>query len=220
MLGYGMILPLLPFYVQEQQGGAALVGGLSAFYAALQLFSGPTLGALSDRYGRKPILLLCLFGTGIAYTLFGLANSLALLFFATLLDGLTGNNLSTAYAYVADITSPEERSRGMGIVGAGFAIGLMAGPALGGILSPYGLHAPAFAAAALALLNTLYGFFFLPESLPLERRTIHPASLHAFGLLRQILRLPAPRRYLLVIFLLNLAFSGDVADVQLGAMRE
>ncbi len=208
MLGYGMILPLLPFYVQEQQGGAAIVGGLSAFYAALQLLSGPTLGALSDRYGRKPVLLLCLLGTGVAYTLFGLANSLPWLFLATLLDGLTGNNLSTAYAYVADITTPQERSRGMGIVGAGFGVGLMVGPALGGVLTPYGLHAPAFAAAALALLNTLYGFFFLPESLPPERRTQHRASYSGLGQLGQLLRLPALRHDLLIIFLLNLAFSG------------
>jgi MFS transporter, DHA1 family, tetracycline resistance protein len=208
MLGYGMILPLLPFYVQQQHGGAAIVGYLSAFYAALQLVSGPVLGALSDRVGRKPILLLCLFGTALAYALFGLANSLLLLFLAALLDGLTGNNLTTAYAYVADITSSENRSRGMGIIGAGFGLGVMAGPALGGLLSSFGLAVPALVAGGIALLNVLYGLILLPESLPPERRTVHQASFNAFSQFAALLQVGPIRAFLFAIFFLNLAFSG------------
>lgn len=208
MLGYGMILPLLPFYVQQQNGGAAVVGYLGSFYATLQLFSGPALGALSDRYGRKPILLLCLFGTAIAYAMFGLADSLLMLFLAALLDGLTGNNLTTSYAYVADITTAEERSRGMGIVGAGFGLGIMAGPAIGGLLSGFGLAVPALTASGIALLNVLYGLIFLPESLPPERRSVHGAAFNAFSQLSALMVVSSIRLYLLCIFFLNLAFSG------------
>ena len=137
MLGYSMMLPLLPFFVQQQGGNASLTGGLQSLYAFLQLFSGPVLGSLSDRYGRKPILVTCLFGTAIAYALFGLADSIAVLYAAVLLDGLTGNNLTTSFTYVADVTAPEERSRGLGLVSAAFGVGIMAGPALGGLLSEY-----------------------------------------------------------------------------------
>ena len=131
MLGYGIMLPLLPFFVQAQDGGAAIAGALSSLYASAQLFAGPVLGALSDRYGRRPVLLICLLGTSMGYLMLGLAGSLPLVFLAVLIDGLTGGNLTTAYAYIADVTTTENRARGMGMVGAAFGLGLMAGPALG-----------------------------------------------------------------------------------------
>src|SRR3972149_2873323 len=112
LLGYDMIIPLLPFYVQNQDGGAAVVGSLGSLYALMQLLSGPALGALSDRYGRRPVLLLCLLGTSVAYLMLGLAGSLAVIYLAIMLDGITGGNLTTAYAYIADVTAPEDRSRG------------------------------------------------------------------------------------------------------------
>ncbi len=208
MLGYSMILPLLPFFVQAQGGDAALAGGLQSLYAFLQLFSGPLLGALSDRHGRKPILVACLFGTAIAYTMFGLATSISFLFIAVLLDGLTGNNLTTSFTYVADITTPDERSRGMSIVSAAFGLGLMAGPALGGLLSSYGLFVPAFVAAGIAFVNTIYGIFILPESLPPEKRSQHKPNVNFFGQLRGILNIQNIRLLLLSIFFLNLAFAG------------
>ncbi len=208
MLGYSMILPLLPFFIQQQGGNAALAGGLQSFYALLQLFSGPILGSLSDRYGRKPILVICLFGTAVAYTIFGFANSVALLYLAVLLDGLTGNNLTTSFTYVADVTEPHERSRGMGIVSAAFGLGLMAGPALGGLLSVYGLFVPAFVAAGIALVNTIYGIFILPESLPPEKRSKHAPSLNFIGQLRTLFSIRNIRLLLLSLFFLNLAFSG------------
>ena len=150
LLGYGMMVPLLPFYVQKQQGGAAIVGSLGSLYALMQLLSGPILGGLSDRYGRRPVLLTSLLGTSLAYLLLGAADSLSGIYLAIMLDGITGGNLTTAYAYIADVTSREERSRGMGLVGAAFGLGLMAGPVLGGLLSAYGLGVPAFAASAIA----------------------------------------------------------------------
>lgn len=185
-----------------------MAGGLQSFYALLQLFSGPILGSLSDRYGRKPILIACLFGTAVAYTLFGLANSLLILFTAVLLDGLTGNNLSTSFTYVADVTTADERSRGMGMVSAAFGLGLMAGPALGGLLSSYGLFVPAFAAAGIAFVNTIYGIFILPESLPAEKRSQHRPSLNFISQLQNVLRIQNTRLPILAVFFLNFAFAG------------
>ena len=210
MLGYGIMLPLLPFYVQAQAGGAAIAGALSSLYASAQLFAGPVLGALSDRFGRRPVLLICLFGTSIGYLTLGLANSLPLIFLAVFVDGLTGGNLTTAYAYIADVTGADNRARGMGLVGAAFGLGLMAGPALGGLLSHYGLSVPAFTASAIALSNGLFGYFVLPESLPPEKR-IRKSAAEMFNWVRQFLGLFRQlniRDLLLATFLLNLAFAG------------
>jgi DHA1 family tetracycline resistance protein-like MFS transporter len=210
MLGYGIMLPLLPFFVQAQDGGAAIAGALSSVYASAQLFAGPVLGALSDRYGRRPVLLICLLGTSAGYLILGLANSLPLIFLAVLIDGLTGGNLTTAYAYIADVTTSENRARGMGMVGAAFGLGLMAGPALGGLLSRYGLYVPAFTASAIALSNVIFGFFVLPESLPPEKREIKSIS-QIFNWGKQftsLLRQANIQKFLAAMFLLNLAFAG------------
>jgi MFS transporter, DHA1 family, tetracycline resistance protein len=210
LLGYGIMLPLLPFYVQEQGGGAVIAGTLSALYASTQLFAGPVLGALSDRFGRRPILLICLLGTSFGYLLLGLANTLLLIFLAVFIDGLTGANLTTAYAYIADVTTGENRARGMGMVGAAFGLGLMAGPALGGLLSRYGLYVPAFTASAIALSNVIFGYFVLPESLPPEKREVKPAAemfkwrKNFAGLFKQ----HNIQKFLIAMFLLNLAFAG------------
>lgn len=210
MLGYGIMLPLLPFFVRAQDGGAAIAGGLMSMYSAIQLVSGPILGALSDRYGRKPILLLCLFGTATSYLLLGLANSLVVIFIAVFLDGLTGSNLTLAHAYVADSTTAENRARGINYSQLAFGLGIMAGPLLGGLLSGYGLSVPALAASFLTFANAAFGFFFLPESLSPERRETKPIS-QAFawtGQFTSIFRQKNIQRFLVVLFLLNLAFAG------------
>lgn len=222
LIGYGMIVPLLPFYVQRVAPGATLVGVLSALYAAAQFLVGPTIGGLSDRYGRRPVLLFCLGGTALAYLLLATADNLALLTLALLLDGVTGGNLSIAQAYIADSTPPERRARGMGLIGAAFGLGLMVGPALGGLLSLAGLSAPALVAAAFALANVVFGLVALPESLPPERRrppyppglpllrrvTLAIGGYNPLSQLFSLLRTGAVRRLLGVILLLNLAFAG------------
>jgi MFS family permease len=210
MLGYGIMLPLLPFYVQAQDGGAAIAGGLMSMYASIQLASGPILGALSDRYGRKPILLLCLLGTAFAYLLLGLADSLSLIFLAVFIDGLTGSNLTLAHAYVADTTASETRARGLSLAGVAFGLGMMSGPALGGLLSGYSLSLPALVAAALAFGNTVFGFFVMPESLPPERRETKPLS-QMFPWKDQFTKIFLRRdiqKFLAALFLLNLGFAG------------
>ena len=210
MLGYGIMLPLLPFFVQAQDGGAAIAGGVLSMYAAIQLVSGPILGALSDRYGRKPILLLCLLGTGASYLLLGLANSLVVVFLAVFLDGLTGSNLTLAHAYVADSTTAENRAKGINYSQLAFGLGIMTGPILGGLLSGYGLSLPALVASFFAFANAAFGFFFLPESLSPERRETKPLS-QVFswaGQFTGIFRRKNIQRFLIVLFLLNLAFAG------------
>ena len=208
MIGYGIVVPLLPFYAREHASCAVLVGLLGSLYAAAQFVGGPFLGGLSDRAGRRPVLLLCLLGASLAYLLLGLADSLPLLAAAVALAGLAGATLATAQAYIADVTPPEDRARGLGIVGAAFGLGLVTGPALGGLLSLYSLEAPAFAAPALALSNAIFGFFVLPESLRAGRRTRIPLLLlNPVSQLSRVLRIGSIRGLLLVVFLLDLSLS-------------
>lgn len=209
MLGYGMIVPLLPFLIREQTPSALVVGLFSSLYALMQLIIAPLLGALSDRIGRRPVLIGCLLGSGLAYGLLSVAGSLEMLALAVALGGAAGASNATAQAYITDVTPQEQRARGLGLIGAAFGLGLMVGPALAALLSPYGLGVPALAAAGFALLNTIYALFVLPESLPPERRTRHSADFGGLvGRLATALTLPVIRPLLLAIFLLNLAFNG------------
>ncbi len=212
MLGYGMIVPLLPFLVRERSDSALLVGLLSSLYALMQLIVAPVLGALSDRVGRKPVLIGCVLAASGAYALLGVAailGSLPLTFAAIAFGGAAGASIPTAQAYIADTTPPEGRAKGLGLIGAAFGLGLMVGPAMGGLLSVAGLATPAFVAAGLALLNGLFGLVALPESLPAERRSSQPLRLG--GVARQVGAALAERDLrplLLAIVLLNLAFAG------------
>jgi MFS transporter, DHA1 family, tetracycline resistance protein len=216
MVGYGIVIPLLPFYAGEYASGAVLIGVLGALYAAMQFVGGPFLGGLSDRVGRRPVLLLCLFGADVAYLLLGLAQTLVMLVAAVILAGGAGGTQATAQAYIADGTPPERRASGMGLIGAAFGLGLMAGPALGGLLSLYSFHAPAFAASALALCNVAFGFFVLPESLPPKLRTPTPLlRLNPITQLRGVLGMGGIRALLLVVFLLNLSFAGLLVNFPL-----
>ncbi len=216
MVGYGLVIPLLPFYAREYATGAALIGLLGSAYAAAQFVGGPFLGGLSDRVGRRPILISCLLGACFAYLLLGMAQTLSLLFAAVLLAGAAGGTQATAQAYIADLTPSDDRARGLGLIGAAFGLGLMAGPALGGFLSLYSLHAPAFAAAALALANAAFGFFVLPESLPARLRASTPLKrLNPLSQLRGVLGMSSIRWFLLATLLLNLAFAGLLTNFPL-----
>lgn len=226
LLGVGIVLPLMPYYVKivEQSSipwlannRAIVVGLLMASFALMQFLFAPVLGALSDRYGRRPILILSLLGSALSYVLFGVAEYLSflgvetvlvILFLGRILSGITGASISTAQAYIADVTTPEERAKGMGMIGAAFGLGFMLGPALGGLLSTISLATPAFFAAGLALVNVIFGYFNLPESLPPERRTVTPVrGVNPLERVQTLVRRPSLQPLLIGVFLLNLAFA-------------
>lgn len=216
MLGYGLVVPLLPFYAGGLASGALLIGALGSLYAAMQFFGGPFLAGLSDRTGRRPVLVACLLGASLAYALLGLAETLALVVVAVALAGAAGGTQATAQAFVADSTPPEDRAGGLGLIGAAFGLGLMAGPLLGGLLSLHSLSAPALAASALALLNAAFGLLFLPESLPEDRRSRRPLlRLDPFSGLLATLRMGGTGPLLLAVLLLNLAFAGLLTNFPL-----
>ena len=170
LLGFSIILPLLPFYAESYGANATLVGFLVAIYAAGQMFSAPFLGRLSDRYGRRPFLIISIFGNAISFLLLGLATNLTMIFIARLVAGMTAGNISVAQAYITDITDEKNRSRGLGLIGAAFGIGYIFGPALGGILSQWGYDVPSFVSAGIATFNLLVVILWLPESLTEERK--------------------------------------------------
>jgi DHA1 family tetracycline resistance protein-like MFS transporter len=170
LLGFSLILPLLPYYAATFGADAFVTGLLVASYAVAQLIGAPLLGRWSDRAGRRPVLLISIFGTFIGFLLLGFAGALWILFLSRVIDGLTGGNISVAQAYIADVTDEKNRARGLGMIGAAFGLGFIIGPAVGGALSVFGYAVPAFAAAALSLINLLAVFVFLPESLTAERR--------------------------------------------------
>jgi MFS transporter, DHA1 family, tetracycline resistance protein len=175
MIAFGIIAPVLPDLIRQFEGGdfaraSDLTGYLLLAWNAMQFIFSPVLGAWSDRFGRRPIILLSCFGLGIDYIVMALAPSLGWLFLGRIISGITASNISTAFAYVTDVTPPEKRAKPFGLISAAFGLGFVIGPAVGGYLGNSNLRAPFWAAAILSLLNSLYGFFVLPESLPKERR--------------------------------------------------
>ncbi len=171
LLGFSLILPLLPYYAKTFNASQTVTGILIASYAAMQLIGAPILGRLSDRFGRRPILLLSVFGTFLGFLMLGFANALWILFASRILDGLTGGNLSVAQAYISDVTDEKNRSKGLGMIGAAFGLGFIIGPVTGGLLSQWGYAVPAFAAAALSFINLILIYAWLPESLTEEKRS-------------------------------------------------
>ncbi|MGO4723438.1 MULTISPECIES: MFS transporter [unclassified Inquilinus] len=175
MLALGVMAPVLPKLIVGFEGGdmgrAAAITGLFGFaWAAMQFLASPVLGALSDRFGRRPVILLSNLGLGLDYVLMALAPNLAWLFVGRLVSGITASSFPTASAYIADVTPPEQRAAKFGLLGAAFGIGFIGGPALGGLLGGIDLRLPFWIAAALSLANAAYGLLILPESLPPERR--------------------------------------------------
>jgi DHA1 family tetracycline resistance protein-like MFS transporter len=174
-LAFGIIAPVLPKLIIQFEGGnishaAAITGYFGFAWATMQFFFSPVLGALSDRFGRRPIILLSCAGLGLDYIFMALAPSLGWLFVGRLISGITTSNISTAFAYVTDVTAPEKRAKQFGMLSAAFGLGFIIGPAVGGLLGGASLRLPFWVAAGLSLTNALYGFFILPESLPTEKR--------------------------------------------------
>ncbi len=172
LLGFGIVIPLLPYYLETFGAGVTVLGLLASVYSLGQFLAAPFLGHLSDKLGRRPILLLSILGTAISFFLMAMAKSLAVLFLARIIDGLSGGNIATAQAYMADITSKKERSHGLGVIMAAMSLGMILGPAFGGLLTVYGYKAPFLAAAFIALLASLLTFFFLPESRPRQKNLV------------------------------------------------
>lgn len=196
IIGLGIIIPVLPKLIQELTtctiSEAAKYGGWLMFaYAIMQFLFSPVLGGLSDKYGRRPVLLISLFGFGLDYLFLAFAPSITWLFIGRILAGVAGASITTATAYIADISTPEKRAQNFGIVGMAFGIGFIIGPVLGGLLGQFGTRVPFFTAAGITLLNWLYGFFILPESLSKDhRRSFDWKRANPLGSLRNLQRYP------------------------------
>ena len=209
LLGFSLILPLLPYYAKTFNASDILIGLLISSYAAMQLVGAPLLGRLSDRYGRRLVLLISIFGTLIGFLLLGFARTLWMLFVSRIVDGFTGGNISVAQAYISDVTDARDRARGLGMVGAAFGLGFIIGPVTGGVLSQWGYAVPAFAAAGLAMLNLILVAVWLPESLTAEMRSelqVTKTGLTASALITALKR-PFSGPLLITRFFFGLAFA-------------
>lgn len=209
LLGIGLLIPVGPKLVTQLSGGseaeaAPLVGWLGATFSIMAFLCAPLLGALSDRVGRRPVLLFSMLGSGLDYFAMALAPSLTVLWITRAVNGITGASVTTASAYIADVTPPEKRAAGFAVFGAAASLGFVLGPLLGGILGDIDIRLPFWIAGGLALLNAAYGMFVLPESLPPERRNTHPIG-SPFAALGVLAQFPIARSLAGVLFLLNLA---------------
>ncbi len=203
LVGFGIIIPLLPFYAETFGASPLVIGLLFAAFSLCQLVAAPALGDLSDRVGRRPILIFSLAGTVVSFVMLAVAHTVVMLFAARIVDGLSGGNISTARAYVADITEPKDRARAYGIIGAAFGLGFILGPALSGVLSGISYTAPIWAAAGLTLVAAVMAWLWLPE-------TVHRARAgtgNPFGYLPDLLQRAPIRRILAIDFFYWLAFA-------------
>jgi DHA1 family tetracycline resistance protein-like MFS transporter len=211
ILSFGIIIPVLPHLLEQLTGdiahAAIWAGVISTMFAAIQFFSSPIQGALSDRFGRRPVILLSNLGLGIDFAVMALAPSLWLLFLGRAMSGMTAASFSTANAYIADVTPKEKRAATYGMLGAAFGIGFVIGPALGGTLGGIDIRLPFWVAAGLAVTNFCYGFFVLPESLPAEMRSkrFDFKTAHPIGTLKFLARQPLVLGLALLVFLSQLA---------------
>ena len=210
-IGLGIIIPVLPDLLVELTGQplneAALHGGWLTFtYAVMQFIFMPIIGGLSDAYGRRKIMLISLFCLGIDYLIMGWAPTITILYIGRIISGAAGATYSTANAFIADISPPEKRAQNFGMIGAAFGIGFVLGPVIGGLLGEYGARIPFYAAAIISLLNVVYGFFFLPETLDVKkRRAFSWRRANPFGTFKSVLALPQLGGFLVVIFLISFA---------------
>lgn len=208
-MGFGIVLPLLPFYADRFGASGTQVGLLITVYSIAQFFLAPVWGRLSDRVGRRPILIFGLMGSAVSYVVFGFASSLTVLFISRIMAGIGGATVPVAQAYIADITPPEKRAGNLGLIGAAFGLGFIFGPALGGILAPISPAAPGIAAAILCFGNGILAFYLLPESLTEEERETRAMGRRSLLLrdFRTALQNKITARILLLSFLFTVAFA-------------
>jgi DHA1 family tetracycline resistance protein-like MFS transporter len=211
VIGIGIIIPIMPSLYQELTGGTVSEASqysayLVFIYALMQFIFSPIIGGLSDQYGRRPVLLMSLFGFGLDFVFLALAPSIGWLFVGRIISGIAGASFTTANAYIADITEPEKRAQSFGMIGAAFGLGFIIGPSLGGILGEYGTRIPFWVSAGLALLNWLYGYFILPESLlPENRRKFDIKRANPIGSLLNLKKYPYVLALVLSLFLVNVS---------------
>ena len=215
LVGFGIIIPLLPFYAETFGASPLVIGFLFAVFSLCQLVAAPVLGDLSDRYGRRPVLVFSLAGTVISFVMLALAHSVWMLFAARIVDGLSGGNISTARAYVADVTEPQDRAKAYGLIGAAFGLGFILGPALSGVLAGISYTAPIWAAAAITLVATVMAWLWLPETV----HRAHAGTGNPLAHLRALWRRPLVRRILTIDFIYWFAFAIFQTTLSLFAAR-
>jgi DHA1 family tetracycline resistance protein-like MFS transporter len=203
LVGFGIIIPLLPFYAETFGASPLAIGLLFAVFSVAQFIASPALGDLSDRYGRRPVLIFSLVGTVVSFVMMAMAQSLLMLFIARIVDGLSGGNISTARAYVADVTEPKDRARAFGLIGAAFGLGFILGPAMGGLLSKISYTAPIWAAAGITLAAAIMAWAWLPETV---RKTTAGTGMPLKNL-GDMLQRPGLRRVLVIDFFYWFSFA-------------
>jgi multidrug resistance protein len=203
LIGFGIIIPLLPFYAETFGASPFRIGLLFAVFSLCQLFAAPVLGDWSDKYGRRPILIFSLLGTVVSFVMLAMAQSFTMLFLARIVDGLSGGNISTARAYVADVTEPKDRARAYGLIGVAFGLGFILGPALSGVLAKISITAPIWVAAGITAVATVMAWLWLPETV----HRAHAGTGLPFKNLATLMRRPNLRRVLAIDFVYWLAFA-------------
>ncbi len=216
VLGFTMILPLLPFYAQKYGASPFVVGVLATTFAVCQLLSGPFLGRISDKYGRKPVLMLSQFGTFIGFVMLGLANSLPIIFLSRIIDGATAGNLTIAQAAIADVTPPEGRAKAFGIIGIAFGLGFLIGPAISAALAPFGVHYPAYGAALLSAISIFATWRLLPKA---QNQVDSTENAKSTKRLLNYFQKPAMRWLLIEFLIFGFIFAGFTSGFALFAER-
>ena len=216
LIGFGIIIPLLPFYAQTFGASPLVIGFLFASFSIAQLIAAPLLGEWSDRWGRRPVLILSLIGTAVSFVMLATANSLTMLFAARIVDGLSGGNITTARAYIADVSAPEERAKAYGFLGAAFGLGFIIGPALGGLFSQISYTAPIWVAAGVTVVATIMAWRWLPET----NHRVHAATGFSMKAVTDLLGRPYLRTLLSVDFIYWMSFAVTQTTLALfGAQR-